>query len=175
MAQQKFIYYKNKITSGKTPLEVINEVREDYNINTDFSFNLEYQFSDIPFNIEQEYLMSLIDEKKYNDAKKLIEDMKHTYRNANYLNFIEVYEYHLNAVMHAEKSIKDSIIEAKKDFNQHTITIVTVIVGVVTLLGTANQAFTVSNFNEGMKTFWSITAAVILVIIITFALNNNKR
>lgn len=176
MAQEKYSYYKGKILSGEDPSCVIKKMREDFGKTTDFSFNIENVITgnDIPFNIEREHLTSLIESKEYKEARNFIEDMKRTYRDAHSSNFIEVYEYHLNAVLHAEKNTRRVIEEAKKEFNQHTITIVSVVVGVITLLGTANQAFTVKNLNEGLKTFWSIAAAVLILIIFAFALNNRK-
>ena len=175
MPHQSYIYYKNKINAGETPATVIAEARTDYALTTDYAYNIEYQGANIPFNLDREHIICLIENRKYSEARDFIENMRRTYRTHEHWNFIEIFEYHLRASIHAEKSVELAISEAKKEFNQHTITIVTVVVGVITLLGTANQAFTVDNFAQGIKTFWSITAAILLIIIFAFALNNGTK
>ena len=174
MPQQEYSYYKNKINAGESAPSVIDEARTDYGMITDYSFNIEHIGYYIPFNLEREYVITLIESKKYSEARKHLENMRRTYKNAQEWNFIEIFEYHLRAAEHAEKSVLDAIEQAKKEFNQHTITIVTVVVGVITLLGTANQAFRVKDFTEGLITFLSITAAIIAVIVVAFKLSNRK-
>lgn len=165
-------YYKNKISAGEPEKEVIKEARKDYGeLVPDYGFDIEPKGQDIPFNLDREYLIRLIDSKKYKDAKELVEEMKRTYRSSLHWNFIETFEYHLRAAIHAHENVKTELVEAKKEFNQHTITIIAVVVGVITLLGTANETFTVSNFEEGLNTFFSITIAILAVISITFIMN----
>lgn len=178
MAKQSFDFYKNMIKVGELPAKVIQQSREDYNLAPDFSAEpFKFSGESIPFNIEREYVIQLVEEKKYREARNFLENMRKTYRDWEYLNFIEIFEYHLHAAIHADENIKRAIEEAKKEFNNHTITIVSVVVGVITLLGAANQAFRVDNFEQGINTFFSITLAVLAVIITTFVLNNkfNKK
>lgn len=175
MAKESFDYYKSRIKAGDDPVIVIQKCREDYELAPDFSAEpFKFTGTSIPFNIEREHVICLIEEKKYKEATEFLENMRKTYRHPEFLNFIEIFEYHLHATKYSEINIRSAIEEAKKEFNQHTITIVTVIVGVIALLATANQQFTVTNFNDGLKTFWSITGAIILIIIFAFGLNNRK-
>ncbi len=172
----KFEYYKNKIKSGHSEYEVIKEARKDYNVIPDYSFkDIEYTGIVIPFNLEREYIIKLVEDRKYIEARNHLEEMRRTYRDAEFWNFIEIFEYHLHAAIQAEKNIKLAMEEAKKEFNQHTITIIAVVVGIITLFGTANQIFKVDNFNQGMNTFFSITIAVLATIIVTFAMNGNLK
>lgn len=175
MAKEKYEYYKSKISSGENYLDVIKQARKDFELVTDFSYDLPYEEDAIPFNLDREYLIFLIESKKYEEAKSFIENMKKTYKGPDYWNFIETFEYHLHAALLAEKNIQSAIEIAKKEFNQHTITIVSIVVGVITILGTANQVFTVNNFQEGMNTFFSITIAIIAIIIITYWMANNSN
>lgn len=170
--EEKYIYYKNKILSGIPYEDVIKEVKEEYNLSPDFSFKIKYKFLDIPFNLEREYVTSLIESGLFEKARKTLENMKMTYKDVNYQNFIENYEYHLGAVKNAEDRVKKSLIEAKKEFNNHTITLTGILVGVITILGAANQSFKSSNYSEGMNTFFSISLAIIFLIIVAFLANS---
>ncbi len=173
---KNWLYYQNQIISGIPEESVIIEARKDNGLSPDYSFLFpEFIRHEIPFNLEREFIIKLINEKKYTEAKALIEEMRLIYKSRDYLNFIEIFEYHLRAAIHADKTIELSIQEAKKEFNQHTITLVAIIVGVVTLLGTANQIFKVDNFQQGINTFFSITIAIVFLIIITFLMNSFLR
>lgn len=175
MATEELSYYKNKVASGESFPDVIKQCREDYSCKEDFSHNVVYRGMDVPFNLEREYLIALIEQKRYTDAKAFIENMRLVYRTPNQFNFIEVYEYHLNAVFHSENNIKDSIREAKKEFNTHTITLTGIIVGVVTILGAGNQSLRGSSFQDGMNIFIAIVLAVVFLIVGAFAANSGFR
>lgn len=168
-------YYQNKIRAGEDTKKVILEVRKDFGFSPDYSFNPNtYVGIEIPLNLEREYLTNLIRDKKYKEAKEMIEEMKLVYRDDDHFNFIEVYEYHLIASLHADENIVLAIEEAKKEFNQHTITIVAVVVGVITLLGTANQVLVAKTFEDGLYTFVAVTVAILCVICVAFSANKPK-
>jgi uncharacterized membrane protein len=89
--------------------------------------------------------------------------MKNTY-NTTWHNLIEANEYRLSLIEKTHRLLNQQLAEAKKEFNQHSLFVITVIAGVITIFGTANQAFTVSNFDQAIQTFFSISAAVIILV-----------
>ncbi|MBP6866058.1 MAG: hypothetical protein KBC12_00770 [Candidatus Pacebacteria bacterium] len=167
-------YYNNKIKAGIPYNEVILEARKDFNISPDYSFKeIPINGQDIPFNLERENIIFLIEQKRYKEAKSSLEAMKRTYRTGEHWNFIEMYEYHLHAILVAEENIKLEISKTKGEFNQHTITLVTIIMGAITLLGSANQIFKVESFQEGLQTFFAIVISIMAIIILTFIMNGS--
>ncbi len=126
---------------------------------------------DVPFNLERLYLDELIQNNEYESASKLLSRMRHSYTSASQQNFIESYEYHLKSIKQSEAIIELSLNEAKKDFNQHTITLISVIVGIITLFGTASKTLEAKNFEESLYSFIAISGAVIFLIFMISEIN----
>ncbi|MEK7082915.1 MAG: hypothetical protein AAB972_01985 [Patescibacteria group bacterium] len=101
--------------------------------------------------------------------------MKLSYTNELGHNLIESYEYRLDLVEKTKKLVKDELEEAKKEFDRHTTILISVIVGVITILGTANQAFRAENFSQALWTFVAISLSVIFLVFIVIRFNNRKR
>lgn len=161
---------------GKTMEEIITLARGEYGIKIgdEISEADLYTGTDIPFNLEREYVNYFIDKKQYDKAEEILQRMRCSYPDITRQNFIEGYEYHLKSIVKSEKAIKDSIIEAKKEFNQHTITLVSVIVGVITIFGSANTIFVEHTYDEMFRTFITIVISIIAVIWIVTALNSGS-
>lgn len=160
---------------GKTMEEIITLARSEYyiKIGDEIPESDLYTGIDIPFNLEREYVNYFIDKKQYDKAEEVLQRMRCSYSGPIWQNFIEMYEYHLKSIVQSEKAIKDSIVEAKKEFNQHTITLVSVIVGVITIFGSANTIFVEHTYDEMFRTFLTIVISIIAVIWIVTALNSN--
>lgn len=153
--------------------EIITLARSDYGIKTGDEIPEAdlYKGVDVPFNLEREYVNYFIDKKQYDKAEEVLQRMRCSYPDITRQNFIEGYEYHLKSIVKSEKAINDSIIEAKREFNQHTITLVSVIVGVITIFGSANTIFVEHTYDEMFRTFLTIVISIIAVIWIVTALN----
>lgn len=161
---------------GKTMEEIITLARSEYGIKIgdEIPESDLYVGIDIPFNLDREYANYFIDKKQYDNAEEILQRMRCSYTGATRQNFIEMYEYHLKSIVQSEKAIKDSIVEAKKEFNQHTITLVSVIVGVITIFGSANTIFVEHTYDEMFLTFLTIVVSIIAVIWIVTALNGSS-
>ncbi len=129
----------------------------------------------IPFNLEREYLDLLIDQKRYNEAKELLKKMRVSYTDTEFQNFIESYEYRLIGILHLEDQLSIKINEAKKEFNQHTLTLVTIIVGLITIFGTANNNLSSGNLKEGLINFFVVVVPLCLIIALTLILINKRN
>jgi uncharacterized membrane protein len=70
-----------------------------------------------------------------------------------------------------EKMIELKVQKVEKDFNHHTIFITSIIVGVITIFGTANNAFRIDNFSTAKWTFGVISATLISFTAIVFWIN----
>lgn len=158
---------------GKPLEEIVSLARNEsgVQINPDAKESDLWQEMDIPFNLERQYVDELIDNKQYDEANKILSRMRCSYVNPASQNFIELYEYHLKSIVQSEKAIKDSIIEAKKEFNQHTITLVSIIVGVITIFASANTIFVEHSYDEMFRTFVTVVVSIVAVIWIVTALN----
>lgn len=167
--------YLKLVLEGKSLKEVVSLARDEYMVPLNLSIKESdnYIGQNVPFNLERIYVDELIDKKHYDSAKEILRRMRYSYPDPAFQNFIEVYEYHLKSIIQSEKAIKDSIIEAKKEFNQHTITLVSIIVGVITIFGSANAVFTEHSYPEMFFTFITIVASIIAVIWLATCLNIN--
>jgi hypothetical protein len=162
--------YKSRVIKTDDFRTVVSDARTEYEISP--SGNLaEYVRTDIPFNLEREYLDTLIDECRFDEAKRVLENLKLAYTHPQQHNLIEQYEYRLNLVVRMEKTIQERLGEAKKEFNQHTIFIVSIIVGVITIFGTANNAFQINDFSTAKWTFGVISLTLICFITLMFVVN----
>ena len=97
--------------------------------------------------------------------------MRHSYLDPNFQNFIEQFEYHLKSIVESEKVIKESINDAKREFNQYTITLISIIVGIITIFGTASTVFKVSSYVQMFLTFVTVVISVIAVIMVVTLIN----
>lgn len=168
--------YHKLIIEGKSLEDVVLIARSDYSVplNLNIKESDNYRGQEIPFNLERMYVDQFINKKEYDKAEKILHRMRCSYPDSWYQNFIEVYEYHLKSIVQSENAIKDSIIEAKKEFNQHTVTLVSIIVGVITIFGSANTIFVEHSYEEMFRTFITVVISIIAVIWIVTALNNGS-
>lgn len=129
----------------------------------------------IPFNLEREYLDLLIEQKRYNETRELLKKMRVSYTDTEFQNFIESHEYRLISILHLEEQLSVKINEAKKEFNQHTLTLVTIIVGLITIFGTANNNLSSTNIYEGLINFFVVVVPLSLIIALTLVLINKRN
>lgn len=157
--------------------EQIEKTRKEYNvvINTKYSEDSYVDGKWIPFNLERKYIDFLIKQKRYSEAELILKKMRLSYFSPDFQNFIESYEYRLESILHLDKEIKDQIQEAKKEFNKHTITLVTIIVSLVTIFGVANNTLYARNFKEGIITFFAISTPILIVSVLALFLFNKKK
>ena len=101
--------------------------------------------------------------------------MRFSYTESDEQNFIEAYEYHLKSILQSEKIITQQIDEAKKEFNRHTVTLMSIIVGVITIFGTAKETLTAGNFKEGFLNFFVISFTIIFLIFMISEINKRSR
>jgi SMC interacting uncharacterized protein involved in chromosome segregation len=165
--------YKYSIVTFEDLKKAVEEARAEYSVQNNIS-SPDYTGIDIPFNLEQEYFDRLIESKKYTEAENLLEKMKHSY-NLNYHNFMESMEYRMKTFVKTDELIKDALTEAKKEFNQQTITLISIIVGIITIFGTANQVFKVNSFSEGIATFLVICSSLIATVATALIANSHYR
>ncbi len=171
---RNYVEYSSLKIEGKTLKDVVLLAREEHKVSVNLILKNEsdkYFGHWIPFNLEREYVDELIDNKNYDEARNILKRMRYSYPDTDFQNFIESYEYHLKSIIQSEKIIKESIIEAKKEFNQHTITLIGIIVGVITIFGSANIVIENKSYVEMFLTFITIVISVITVIVITTLLN----
>jgi len=155
-------------------LEQIKKSKSEYNVVAENRYCEDDHVSGvwIPFNLERKYVDILIEEKRYKEANDVLKEMRASYGNVEFHNFIEQYEYRLISIIHLDQEIKNQIIKAKESFNKHTVTLITVIVGLVTIFGAANNFLRATTFKEGLITFLSISAILLLTIGITLCIVN---
>ncbi len=163
-------YLKLKI-EGRKMGEIVNEARHEYLIEINPLYKETYVYKDIPFNLERMYLDELIEERNFLEAEKVLKRMRCSYPDVFYQNTIESFEYHLRSIIQSERMIQNSISEAKKEFNQHTITLVSIVVGIITIFGSANAIFEVDSYKIMLLTFITIVASIIAVIMTVTIIN----
>lgn len=170
--------YKSKIYNQQTFIEQIEIARKENNITLKSFDPSDSNFGPwIPFNLEREYVDFLIENKKYHEAKETLIKMRNSYEGGSYQNFIEIYEYRLDAILHSNKNLKNEIIEAKKEFNQHAILIISMVVGIVTIFGAANVTIQKVDYNVALANFFAVVLAVGFLTFIAFFANSffNKK
>lgn len=158
-------------------LEQIKLSKNEYGVAVDVNYSEDsiIRGSWIPFNLERKYLDILIDESRYREAVEVIKVMRASYITPEFQNFIESYEYRIQSILHSNKNIQEGVQNAKKEFNQHTITLITVIVGLVTIFSTASSTLKATSFLEAVYTFFAISIPLEIVILsILYILNRNK-
>jgi len=169
----KYKDYKIKIFDDKSFCEQIEKARIDTNVNfvsKDFTDDLSGAM--IPFNLEREYVDFLILNKRYKEAEGVLLRMRNSYAHPELQNFIEIYEYRLDSILHGNRNLKDAILEAKKEFNQHTITVISFVVGVVTIFGAANITIQNTNYDVALNNFFAIVLAIVILTLVAFLANN---
>lgn len=129
-----------------------------------------YKNDEIPFNLEREYFDLLIDEGKLTEARLVLERMKKSYKPV-WENLIEGYEYRMHLVEKTNELIREKLIKAEKEFNHHTILIISITVGVVTIFSTATETLTASNLKEGLISFGAICSALIFLVVVVTCFN----
>jgi hypothetical protein len=172
--QRNYDDYINFKVEGKSTEEVVSLARADYHITTQTPPRDSEVYGKspwVPFNLERLYVDELIDEKQYQKARDILKRMRCSYFTPDFQNFIEFYEYHLLSVVQSEKAIIESIKEAKREFNQHTTTLVSIIVGIITIFGTANMVYRVQSYVEMFLTFITIVLSIVGVILTVAFLN----
>lgn len=169
-----FEEYKASVVETDDYKEVIEEARKEHNISVDADASLPYKDTDIPFNLEREYFDLLIDERRLEDAKRILDRMKASYMDEAAHNFIESFEYRLTMTTKTDNLMQEKLNEAKREFNQHTITLLSVVVGVITIFGVANQTLRADNFQDGLLTFIAIVLAINLLVLIALWANRKK-
>lgn len=169
--------YASEIVDGVSLKEIVNNARKDYSIQINLDHKEEdgYDQEDVPFNLERIYVDELIDKRDYTSASKILTRMRKSYTDPHHQNFIELYEYHLKAIHQSSKITEEHIIEAKKEFNEHTIMLVSVIVGVITIFGTATETLKAKNFEEAFYTFLAISGTIIFLIFTIFEINKKVK
>jgi len=170
---KNFKDYKSEIINGSPIKQVVDDARNDYSITIKLNHQEEDQYSGayVPFNLERIYVDELIDKYEYEEASKILNRMRFSYTDTDQQNFIEVYEYHLKSIKQSEETIKNQIREAKKEFNAHTITLVSIIVGIITIFGTANKTLEAKNFQEAFLSFFVISFTIIFLIFMVSEIN----
>ncbi len=172
----KYKDYESKIFNKESFKEQINFARSEAKIELGvFDESELYDGLWIPFNLERKYIDYLIERKEYEEAREILIRMKQSYTKGEFSNFIEIYEYRLNSIIHTNKNIEEEIVLAKREFNNHTILILSVIVGVITIFGTANNTLFSPNYLDGLSSFLAITASIILLICLAFYVNNKSK
>ena len=162
---------KSRISSINDYPAVIQIARTEANI-TSLNNTYVYTGEEIPFNLEREYFDLLLDEGRVKEAKIVLDRMKSSYKTGVWQNLIEGYEYRLSLIEKTNKLVIEKLAKAETDFNQHTLYILTITVGVITIFGTANQAFHVNDFNEAVFTFKTISFTVIVLVLLASAVNS---
>lgn len=165
--------FKASVVNIEDLKRAVEKARLEYGVTTSFT-PPEYLSFDVPFNLEQEYFDLLMSNENYAEAKNVLDRMKHSY-DLGYHNLIEAMEYRMNTLLKVENSLNKSLIEAKKEFNQHSITLVSIVVGIITIFGTANQTFKVDSFSEGISTFLVISLVLIALIAVALITNAHYR
>ena len=169
-----FHEYKSRVIKTNDYPQVIKEARAEHGVILSDALPV-FSGNEIPLNLEREYFDLLIDENRLEEGKRIIDRMKYSYTTADFLNLIEQYEYRLLMVVKTEELIHKKLQEAKRDFNQHTILIISVVVGVITIFGSANQIFRASDIREAILTFCTISGILILFVISAFVASKYSK
>lgn len=166
--------YKASVVEIDDYKAVIEEARKKHNITIDADGPRPYTHIDIPFNLEREYFDLLIDQGRIEDAKRVLDRMKVSYTDRDSHNFLESFEYRLHMTTKTEKLMQERLAEAKREFNQHTIILLSIVVGIITIFGVASQSLYAGNFNEGLITFVVIITAIVVLVLASLAFNRRK-
>ena len=172
--------YKEYFTEhieGRPLKDIVEDARRELPITVNLNHNEKdvYISREIPLNLERLYFNELIDNHNYTEAEKVLQRMRFSYTESDEQNFIEAYEYHLKSILQSEKIITQQIDEAKKEFNRHTVTLMSIIVGVITIFGTAKETLTAGNFKEGFLNFFVISFTIIFLIFMISEINKRSR
>ena len=163
-------------TDKKELIEQINAARDEYSVVIDVDHDVDSIVTNdwIPFNLERMYLDLLIKERLYDDAMNLIKRMKLSYRGIEQSNFIEVYEYRLLDILHLDNDISIRIEGAKKEFNKYTLTLISVIVGLITIFGIAGSTLSVGNGVNPISIFFALSLPILILVIATLHFINKR-
>jgi len=166
---------KSKIYNEESFKEQIEITRKENNVKLGSAKKSEYLYQWIPFNLEREFIDFLIENKRYKEAKENLEKMKLSYDTVEFENFIESYEYRLNNIEHSNKNIQEQVLLAKQEFNNHTTLIISVIIGIITIFGVANNQLDSNSFTEGIANFSIIVLSIMILVFFAFYFNNKYK
>jgi len=159
-----------KITDFK---DVIEEARKEYNVNVNVNIiNREWFGIEVPLNLERKYIDALLEVKDFDTARRVLGRMKISYQGGEIENLLESYEYRFQLIERMEKLFEFEKIKMKQELNQHNITTISIIAGIVVIFGVANQTLISKNFNDGLITFISIISAVCILMFGAFICNS---
>ncbi len=167
-----YIEYKSRIISLSNFPEVIDEARKEYKINILESKKEKWTNNEIPLNLEREYIDALLEIKDFDTAKRVLDRMKISYPGWEMENLLESYEYRFQLIEKTEKLFEFERLKLKQELNQHNLTTVSIIVGVITIFGVASQTLVARTFQEGVNTFFAIVFAIVFLTAVAFLTNN---
>ena len=133
-----------------------------------------YIKDETPFNLEREYFDLLLDEDRVKEARIILERMERTY-NVGWHNLLEQQRYRFKLVVETNYLVEKKIKEAEKEFNKHTLLVLSIVVGVITIFGSANQFLHASSYKEALMTFTAIIIAIALFISVVYIFNSRQR
>ncbi len=165
-----FLEFKQKIRKIDDYPAVIDLARIEYNVNVSETAVV-YLGTDIPLNLEREYFDHLLEVERFSEARIVIENLKSSYTGAEAHNLIEQYEYRLHTVQWASKMFQEKLQAAKVEFSQHTILIISIVVGTITIFGAANNIFKAKNIEEAIITFLTISLTIIFLVWVAFTVS----
>ena len=168
-----FEEYKSQVTKTDDYEATIKAARTEYGVT--IGPRSQYIDSDIPLNLEREYFDALLDENRMADARRLLDRMKVSYRNSMAGNIIEQYEYRLLVIEKTRTLMEKEIEKAKKEFDHHTLLIISIVVGVTTIFGTANNVIRAETFDQALNTFLGISFSMIFLICGVFVLGASTK
>lgn len=164
--------YHSKIIKIDDFKDVINAARDEYGI-TAIDRKDPYTGNDIPLNLERGYVDALIDLKDFDTAERVLERMKKSYRGVEAENLLESYEYRFKLIKKTESLFESEKLKLKQELNQHNIATISIVVGVITIFGVANQTLLPKTFYEGMISFIAIVSAICILTAGSFFLNSH--
>lgn len=167
-----YMEYNSRILKIEDFPKVINEARNEYKISVLEDKINKWEDIEIPLNLERKYIDNLLEIKDFDTAKRILERMKISYTGGEMENLLESYEYRLQLIEKMEKLFKSESIKLKQELNQHNITTISIIAGIVVIFGVANQTLISKNFNEGLITFITIISAVCVLMFGAFLCNS---
>ncbi len=157
-----FKEYTQKITSLDDYPKVIEQARIEY-ADAMKAAGRDYLGHEIPFNLDKAYFDALLATERFQDAKMRLANIRAVYPQS-LENIFEVMEYTLFLLEKNDAMIQKRLNAAEAEFQQRTVLIISIVVGVVAILGAANQAFHLTNFEDMVRTFVTISLTVITLV-----------